>query len=323
MILIGSIQNDRSTNDVIDWLNYYKEEYIRVNPETKITDLRVGFNDNNELSVKIEDTLVDLKDVKSYWFRRGRFNLSEMVPDKGNMSESVKEGIYSHLINEELKTIEKYIVYVLEQKKKLGSYYTGNANKLKSLKIALEVGLTIPDTIVSTTKNILSDFFDKKNGIISKGVQDIMSFISSDKSFCYKTEEVTKDDIDEMNRSFFPSLLQSNIEKLYELRVFYMNGEFYSMAIFSQADEQTKVDFRNYNREKPNRNVPYKLPPDIENKLDLFMKKMNLDTGSIDIIVTPEFEYVFLEVNPVGQYGMTSIPCNYHLDERIAKYLSE
>jgi len=308
---------------VIDWLNYYKEEYIRVNPETKITDLRVGFNDNNELSVKIEDTLVDLKDVKSYWFRRGRFNLSEMVPDKGNMSESVKEGIYSHLINEELKTIEKYIVYVLEQKKKLGSYYTGNANKLKSLKIALEVGLTIPDTIVSTTKNILSDFFDKKNGIISKGVQDIMSFISSDKSFCYKTEEVTKDDIDEMNRFFFPSLLQSNIEKLYELRVFYMNGEFYSMAIFSQADEQTKVDFRNYNREKPNRNVPYKLPPDIENKLDLFMKKMNLDTGSIDIIVTPELEYVFLEVNPVGQYGMTSIPCNYHLDERIAKYLSE
>lgn len=30
---------------------------------------------------------------------------------------------------------------------------------------------------------------------------------------------------------------------------------------------------------------------------------MNLDTGSIDMIVTPELEYVFLEVNPVLRRG--------------------
>lgn len=51
------------------------------------------------------------------------------------------------------------------------------------------------------------------------------------------------------------------------------------------------------------------------------MKKMNLDTGSIDMIVTPELEYVFLEVNPVGQYDMVSVPCNYHLHSKIAKIL--
>jgi glutathione synthase/RimK-type ligase-like ATP-grasp enzyme len=93
------------------------------------------------------------------------------------------------------------------------------------------------------------------------------------------------------------------------------------MSIFSQNDEQTKVDFRDYNIERPNRTVPYKLPKDIEDKLSLFMSRMELDTGSIDIIVTPDMEYVFLEVNPVGQYGMTSLPCNYYLDEKIAKCL--
>ena len=95
------------------------------------------------------------------------------------------------------------------------------------------------------------------------------------------------------------------------------------MAIFSQEDEQTKVDFRNYNKSKPNRCVPYKLPDYIMKKLDLFMQRMNLDTGSIDMIYTTNKEYVFLEVNPVGQYDMVSVPCNYNLHQKIAKYLCQ
>ena len=51
------------------------------------------------------------------------------------------------------------------------------------------------------------------------------------------------------------------------------------------------------------------------------MKKSNLDTGSIDIVVTKKEEYVFLEVNPVGQFGWVSSNCNYYLEEKVANYL--
>ena len=51
------------------------------------------------------------------------------------------------------------------------------------------------------------------------------------------------------------------------------------------------------------------------------MKDLELNTGSIDFIKTKQGRFVFLEVNPVGQYGMTSYPCNYHLDKKIAEYL--
>lgn len=126
-----------------------------------------------------------------------------------------------------------------------------------------------------------------------------------------------------MNTYLFPSLLQQNIDKKYELRIFYLNEKCYSMAIFSQNDEQTKVDFRNYNWDKPNRNVPYTLPNKIKNKLIIFMNSMGLKTGSIDLIVTPKDDYIFLEVNPVGQYGMVSIPCSYNLDYEIAKEITK
>jgi hypothetical protein len=48
---------------------------------------------------------------------------------------------------------------------------------------------------------------------------------------------------------------------------------------------------------------------------------MNLNTGSIDLICTKSGEYVFLEVNPVGQFSMVSFPCNYYLEEKIADLL--
>lgn len=110
--------------------------------------------------------------------------------------------------------------------------------------------------------------------------------------------------------------------KKIELRVFYLKGELFSMAIFSQNDINTKLDFRNYNDEKPNRMVPYNLPDAAASKVKLFMQKINLNSGSLDLILTNDNEYVFLEVNPAGQYGMVDVACNYGLDKLIAKYLA-
>ena len=100
-----------------------------------------------------------------------------------------------------------------------------------------------------------------------------------------------------------------------------MRTQFFPMAIFSQKDKKTQLDYRNYNQEKPNRNIPYILPNKIQDKLQLLMDKLGLDSGSIDMIVTPEGEYVFLEVNPTGQFGWVSVNCNYYLEEKIANYL--
>lgn len=321
MILISSIQEDYSTNSVIDWLESYNQEVLRINGDDRISNINITGN-NLDISFNVNSNSCNLKDVKSYWLRKGQFNINSLLPNKDIEESDIYDPIYSHLINEELKTIEQYILFTLEKKRKLGSYYQGNANKLKSLFLAKEVGLETPDSIVSSSKKPLQEFYNIHKAVISKGVQDIMTFIYESRSYNYMTEVVNENDIEEMSNSFFPSLLQKNVRKLYELRVFYMKGEFSSMAIFSQEDKQTKVDFRVYNLEKPNRTVPYNLPTEIEQKLHLFMQKMELDTGSIDLIVTPELEYVFLEVNPVGQYGMTSMPCNYYLDEKIAKYLA-
>ena len=111
------------------------------------------------------------------------------------------------------------------------------------------------------------------------------------------------------------------IKKDYEVRVFYLLGKLYSMAIFSQNDDQTKVDFRKYNSEKSNRNIPYKLPNEIEEKICKLMEHLNLNCASLDLIKDVNSEYILLEINVTGQFGMVDFPCNYGLHKKVAETL--
>lgn len=135
------------------------------------------------------------------------------------------------------------------------------------------------------------------------------------------TSVVNDDDIKALSDTFFPSLFQRYIAKKFELRVFYLDNEFHSCAIMSQLDPQTMVDFRDYNKLKPNRIEPFLLPSNIKNKINLLMKKNNMRLGVIDLIYGEDNKYVFLEVNPIGQFGNISRYCFSNLEKIIAKKL--
>src|SRR4029077_20858467 len=107
----------------------------------------------------------------------------------------------------------------------------------------------------------------------------------------------------------------------YELRVFYLAGECHAMAIFSQNDPETRADFRRYNRLRPNRMVPLRLSSETAARIRRLMDDLGLETGSLDLLQTPDGREVFLEINPVGQFGMVSAPCNYHLEKKVAELL--
>jgi hypothetical protein len=48
---------------------------------------------------------------------------------------------------------------------------------------------------------------------------------------------------------------------------------------------------------------------------------MSLGFGSLDFIVTPDGEHVFLEVNPVGQFGWIVEQTGLPIYERLAELL--
>ena len=326
MILILSNETDQSTNEVIDWIAYFKNTFLRIN-ETDICEIEIiDFINNDNILIKVNDIEIKFDQIESYWYRRGDFNIRTPLYENSNtLSKEISSSLSNDIdknLKRELGTLIDYLHIVLKKKNGIGSYFDNYTNKLHNLLLAKQCGLLIPSSIISSNKDRIVEFIESENEIITKAISETIMFsVPNEGSIQSYTSIVGVKEIQSYKTFLFPSLFQNNIKKRYELRIFYLDGTFYTMAIFSQMSKTTMIDFRNYNRVKPNRCVPYILPEIVKLKLDCFMKQNGLKTGSIDMIVDEHGEYIFLEVNPVGQYGMISYPCNYYLDKKIAEYL--
>jgi ATP-GRASP peptide maturase of grasp-with-spasm system len=312
MPFISSEARDGATNSVMDYINWYGKLSLRLNEEDTLK------LDNNSIDLYIEsmDFAKQVSEMNNFWYRRGDF--LNRIPMKQEELESTK---VEKFLMTEWGFIKKFLH---EHQRYIGNYYQEvENNKLLNLKYAKEAGLRIPKTLVTTNKKDATTFICQNSKCITKPINNVhLSFEHNEMRYSSTgTRMVVKEDIEALSDRFCPMLLQEYTEKDVELRIFFIEQKLFTMAIFSQLDEQTSVDYRNYNTEKPNRNVPYKLPTEIKKKILAFAKKAQLNTGSIDIILNKDGEYVFLEVNPVGQFGWVSKNCNYYIEQEIAKHL--
>lgn len=100
-----------------------------------------------------------------------------------------------------------------------------------------------------------------------------------------------------------PSIFQPYIEKAYELRCVVMGERIFTAKLDSQAHESTRTDWRAGDVE--DEEVGYEvfdLPERVQAGLHRLMRSFGINFASIDMIVTPEGEFVFLDLNPNGQW---------------------
>lgn len=327
MILLASRQDDGTTLYVIEWLIAFKKKFVRINTDDKNTIFSYFDANAGSLIVRHHQKEINLLDTESIWIRRNGFSLNNVLIDEDILKKNVffdTDGYHKKHLQSESKLLVSYFHTLIRNKckKTLGSFEFGEVNKMNVLEEAKKIGLKIPESYIVTGKRQLNEIFSKNKHILTKSLGSGVYLFKGDLSYYSYTERITQSQINKLPEQFFPSLIQIEIEKKYELRIFYLKGKFYSMAIFSQRNKDTVTDFRKGGAShKPNRKVPYKLPEVIEVLLTNLMNKLNLDSGSIDIIVDADGNYVFLEVNPVGQFSMTSQPCNYYLEKKVAELL--
>jgi ATP-GRASP peptide maturase of grasp-with-spasm system len=313
-----------TTEEVMQWLTSWGLRCIRINGQDMNSARPIHtYLDKNGAVAKLEfdDFVFDPREVKTVWYRRwgASTGLSQQRifhQNTGRVRHNNQVALnYATL---ELKTLSEFFFDLFDHAIWLSHPHTSLPNKLKVLRQAANLGLDIPETIIANNKPALREFAARRAGVITKAISEALSFTADTDMYTAYTEKFSLDRLDAYPDQLFPSLLQEQLDKDYEVRSFYLDGDFYSMVIFSQSREQTKTDFRLYQYEHPNRTVPYRLPQAIEERLHALMQRLNLETGSIDLVHTRDGRYVFLEVNPIGQLGMVSVPCNYHLEEKIA-----
>lgn len=316
-----------SINDVIDWIASKNIVVHRLNPlyDKSILIHEITLNDGTsdiEISYK-NNVNTKFSDYNSIWIWHSnlKFANAEAVLTKNENNDITKKIMQN--INQHHRVLINYLGFYLylNKEKVIGNYTVQSLNKLEVLHRAKKIGINIPESFIVTKKKRLIELFQKKS-YITKPYYETSYIEYGDIGFQNYTTALNKVDFLSMEEDIFPTLIQEKIEKEFELRIFYIQGQFFSMAIFSQQSSKTEVDFRNYNFDNPNRTVPYKLPKNIEKKFSLLFGELKLNCGSIDMIYSKNKKLIFMEINPVGQFGMISIPCNYYLEEILMKILT-
>lgn len=261
--------------------------------------------------VNINDDSYDISDIEYIWY------IKPSVP-KHVYEEYQYE--YAHFIQKQFYTLREGIRILFENKKWLNNpikSYTAE-NKIYQLNVAQSIGFNLPKTLISNDPTEIKDFFSSNDRTIIKALNPTVIL-----NYVIYTNEIILSDLDQISSvKYAPSIYQELIEKKYELRITVVNKTIFAAKVLSQVDIATSIDWRvepllndfSVKFEKTN------LPLEVEGKILSFMEALGLNFGCIDMIVTPNDDYIFLEINPNGQWSFIQSNTGYAISDAIAQF---
>ncbi len=180
---------------------------------------------------------------------------------------------------------------------------------------ARELGLTIPDTLITNSPEAARQYWSQYPGeIVYKAFHSNHKIRRWETRLLKPEEEALAESI-----QLTPVIFQRYVPALYDLRITIVGDRIFAAELHTQKGEY-QVDVR-LNRNMPC--YPHTLPAEIAQKLLTLMERLGLEYGAIDMRLTPDGDYVFLEINPNGSYfyieSATELPISRTLAQRLSQ----
>lgn len=169
------------------------------------------------------------------------------------------------------------------------------ARKVYQLKVAQQVGLRIPDTRITNDVEEALSFINRRGSS-----QTVYKAFAGTERAWRETRLIRPGELDYIaNVRFAPVIFQEYIPLGVDLRITAVGERLFPAAIHSRGTEY-EVDFRMVMASA--RFEEAILPPEVTESLHALMQRLDLVYGAIDMRQTPDGEFVFLEINPAGQW---------------------
>jgi MvdC family ATP-grasp ribosomal peptide maturase len=194
-------------------------------------------------------------------------------------------------------------------------------NKLFQLRIAREVGLMVPRTLMTNDPTQARRFFRKVNGqMVAKLLRPVSMSMSGTSPFVYTSCVTRRDLADAGLLRHSPMLFQELIPKHRELRVVMVGDQVFAGSIETGASARGQIDWRLAAPAEVSWQ-PAAVPRQTARRLARLMSRLGLIYGAIDLIETPTGELIFLEVNPGGEWGMLERDLGHPISGALADVL--
>jgi glutathione synthase/RimK-type ligase-like ATP-grasp enzyme len=315
MLLIITNRDDLACDYLIVRLNERGIPFGRLNTdqysETVSVDIAL---DEHNLSYAIcleNDVELHSQDIKAIYFRQ------PIPPSFKAAADSVDKVFAEAEMTETLRSLWRIIPEELwlNHPKKLWVA----SNKLEQLIAAKTIGFHVPDTLISYSSEPIRSFFEQHNNrVIGKAVRH--GFINDGNRFLLAgTQQLTKDFVDRIDEfAKIPMIFQENIDKVEDIRAIVIGDKVFATRIMIKKPSYDTIDWRV--AEIAGANLIHErmsLPPHIEQKCQSIVQHFGLKYSSMDIVKDRQGRFIFLELNPNGQWGWIEQLVGYPVRDQI------
>ncbi|WP_405610037.1 ATP-grasp ribosomal peptide maturase [Streptomyces sp. NBC_01511] len=197
----------------------------------------------------------------------------------------------------------------------------GNAadaeHKPLQLRIAAESGLSVPRTLITNDPDAAKRFADDIGRLVYKPFYPVRGIVDGSTAAVY-TSIVDPRFLPHPDIATTAHLFQEWVPKAHEVRLTAVGDRLFAAEIHADS-ERGHVDWRSDYESHTYRvcEPPVEVAAGVNRMLD----RLGLPYGAFDFVVTPECEWIFLEVNPSGQYGFIEVATGLPITAAIADYL--
>lgn len=266
-----------------------------------------------EIVSEEENKRINLRDIKSVWYRRPRYK-------RGALGEEWKR-VFAE--NEERVVLDGVYRFLNEKVFWLNNPFMNRQadNKPWQLSLASGLGFDVPPTLITNSSESFLRFVSENKRVVYKPVSKGRIDRPDEVPLVFLTKVIQEEDVEILapRVSVTPCMFQKYIEKKFEIRVTMLGENVYATAQHSQESEETRIDWRRDPTKVPHER--FSLPSNIENQCKALLRRLNLTYGAIDLIYTPEGRFVFLEINPNGQWLWIEDLAGYPISHAIANFL--
>ena len=304
MILLVTSKDDLTSDYLIARIRDRGIEFFRFNTEDFPYSFDVSLFLTEEISDftiqdRVRGVAIHSSEIVGAYFRKPR------KPTVGQSADRGEQTFHERELIETLRSLWR----LLPKEKWLNSPESLllASNKVKQLEIAKGIGFRIPETLISSRPIDIHTFAERhRSDVIAKAVKNGFLVSPESVSLVFTSRVEAADYVSIKNaKSVVPSTFQPRLEKKCDLRITVVGESIFATAILSQEHPVTSIDWRTWETVSQVNLIqtPFTLPEKISEMCRELNRRLDLGFSCIDMVLTADEEFYFLEVNANGQWA--------------------
>lgn len=288
MLLVLTNLSDFAADYLLSYLRDRERPYVRLNSE-QLGEIafEIAFPAGS-MNLTLPGGKLDSCSVRSVLYRR-----SFVSPGP------VGDGVAAFKLRERVHALQGVLLAMPAKWINPMAATVAAERKLHQLQLASRCGLEVPPTLVTTDPGAAASFIARHRRVVVKPISYgfVRDGAGDHAAFAERLADIGPDDAPAITGT--PTLLQAEVERGLDYRITVVGRQMFPACVRFRPEQH--VDWR-----VPGAHPTYEaadIPPGLRDAISRLMAALDLRYGAFDFIRSAAGEWVFLEVNPAGEWA--------------------